>query len=182
MTMQLTVTLPDEIGKLVSQLAATQGRPVDAVAREAIESHFASLGGMSNELAAMGDLRDEEVRAAADFMLPEKTTNRLKELRERLGTTARPTRSGSSSTRWWKSTTMHCSASRSDGRKLFVAGCGSRPRRDHASLRRSRIQSAGRRQESLRLLPLSATSSSRSIGDRTYHSAGPRRRRPSSRA
>src|SRR5688572_2512585 len=84
MTMQLTVTLPDEIGKLVSKVAMAQGRPVDAVAREAIETHFASLGGMSEEIAAMGELNDEDVLAAADFMLPETTTNRLNELRQRL--------------------------------------------------------------------------------------------------
>ncbi len=84
MTIQLTLTLPDELGKLVSKLATTQGRPVDAVAAEAIESYFASLGGLSDELAAMGELTDEEVLAAADNMLPEKTSRRLSELRQRL--------------------------------------------------------------------------------------------------
>lgn len=84
MTMQVTVTLPDEIGRLISKAATTQGRPVDVVATEAIESYFTSLGGASNELAAMGGLTNEEVLLAADYMLPEKTTRRLNELRERL--------------------------------------------------------------------------------------------------
>lgn len=84
MTMQLTVTLPDELGKLVSKLATTQGRPIDAVATEAIESYVASLGGMSDELAAFGELTDDEVLAAADYVLPEATSRRLSELRQQL--------------------------------------------------------------------------------------------------
>ncbi|HUE72455.1 MAG TPA: hypothetical protein VMP01_16340 [Pirellulaceae bacterium] len=84
MTMQLTVTLPDELAKLVSKLATMQGRPIDAVATEAIESYLASLGGMSDELAAFAQLTDEEVLAAADYVLPEATSLRLSELRQQM--------------------------------------------------------------------------------------------------